>query len=84
LKQIFRYIKGTVDFGLFYRYSNSFDLVGYSDNDWVGNMDDRALRVLFSKWKTTFAWSSNKQSIVTLSTCEFEYVDTTSYVCHFI
>jgi hypothetical protein len=57
--------------------------VRYSDNDWVGNMDDRALRVLFSKWKT-FTWSSKKQSIVTLSTCEVEYVATTSSVCHSI
>jgi hypothetical protein len=58
--------------------------MGYSDNDWVGNMNDKALQVLFSKWKTTFTWSSNKQSIVTLLTCEFEYVDATSYVCHSI
>jgi hypothetical protein len=33
LKLILRYIKGTVDFGLFYIYSNSFELVGYSDGD---------------------------------------------------
>ncbi|XP_061951878.1 uncharacterized mitochondrial protein AtMg00810-like [Populus nigra] len=33
LKRILRYIKGTIDFGLFYDYSNSFDLVGYSDSD---------------------------------------------------
>jgi hypothetical protein len=28
LKQIFWYIKGTINFGLFYGYSNNFDLVG--------------------------------------------------------
>jgi hypothetical protein len=33
LKQILWYIKGTVDFDLFYDYSNSFKLIGYSDND---------------------------------------------------
>jgi len=33
LKLILRYIKGTVDFGLFYVYSNSFELMGYSDSD---------------------------------------------------
>jgi hypothetical protein len=32
LKWILRYIKGTIDFGLFYEYSNSFDLVGYNDS----------------------------------------------------
>ena len=33
LKQILWYIKGIVDFGLFYGYSNSFDLVRYRDSD---------------------------------------------------
>jgi hypothetical protein len=33
LKQILWYIKGTVDFDLFFDYSNSFKLIGYSDND---------------------------------------------------
>jgi hypothetical protein len=26
---------------LFYDYSNSFELIGYSDNNWVWDMDDR-------------------------------------------
>jgi len=41
LKRILWYIKGNVDFGLFYGYSNSFHLVGYSDSNWAGDMDDR-------------------------------------------
>ena len=41
LKLIIWYIKGTIDFGLFYIYSNSFELVGYSDGDWARDMDDR-------------------------------------------
>ena len=54
LKIILRYIKGIVDFGLFYGYSNSFELVGYSDNDWAGDMDDRknTTSFLFSIWET--------------------------------
>jgi hypothetical protein len=50
LKWILWYIKGTVDFGLFYGYSNSFKLIGYSDSDWAGDME-RALRVVFSTWE---------------------------------
>jgi len=41
LKRILRYIKGTIDFGLFYDYSNSFHLVGYSDSDWARDMYDK-------------------------------------------
>jgi hypothetical protein len=33
LKQILWYIKGIGYFGLFYGYSNSFELVGYNDSD---------------------------------------------------
>jgi hypothetical protein len=33
LKRIIRYIKDTINFGLFYGYSNSFELVVYSDSD---------------------------------------------------
>jgi len=41
LKWILRYIKGNVDFGLFYGYSNSFDLVDYSDSGWARDMEDK-------------------------------------------
>jgi len=47
LKQILRYIKGTIDFGLFYGYSSSFKLVSYNDSDWVGDMDARKKTVSF-------------------------------------
>jgi hypothetical protein len=62
LKQILRYIKGTVDFGLFYDDSNSFDLVGYSNSDWDGDMDDINITTgfVFYMGDTTFIWSSKK------------------------
>ena len=40
VKHIFRYLVGTVDFGLFYSKSSSVCL-GYSDSDWGGDLDDR-------------------------------------------
>ena len=33
---------------------------------------------------TAFTWSSKKQAIVTLSTCEAEYIAANSVVCHAI
>jgi hypothetical protein len=76
LKWILRYIKGTVDFDLFYAYSNSFELIGYSNSDSGENMDDRKSNIdfVFYIGDITFTWSSNKQPIVTLSTYEAEYV----------
>ena len=83
-KRILRYIKGTLDFGLFYSSSNNFRLVGYSDSDWAGDLDDRKSTTgfLFYLGDTAFTWISKKQPIVTLSTCEAEYVAAASCVCH--
>ena len=82
LKRILGYIKCTIDFGLFYKYSNSFDLVGYSDSDWVRDINDRksAMGFVFYIGDTSFTWNSSKQSIITLLICEAEYVVNTSCV----
>lgn len=40
-KRILRYIKSTVDEGIFYNCTNDFTLFGFSDSDWAGDMDDR-------------------------------------------
>jgi hypothetical protein len=60
--------------------------VGYSDNDWTRDMDDRKsfISFVFYMGDTILTWSSKKQSIVSLSTCEAEYIASTSYVCHSI
>ncbi|PWA98023.1 hypothetical protein CTI12_AA024020 [Artemisia annua] len=85
-KRILRYIKGTIDYGMFYSTSEDFKLVGYSDSDWAGNKDDgrSTTGFLFFLGNNAFTWSSKKQPIVTLSSCEAEYVATTSCVCHAI
>ncbi|KAL8116422.1 hypothetical protein AgCh_022789 [Apium graveolens] len=73
-KRILRYLKGTMDYGLLYHYSNEFKLVGYCDSDWAGDIDDRKSTTgyVFFIGDTSFSWSSKKQPIVTLSTCEAE------------
>ncbi|XP_048229093.1 secreted RxLR effector protein 161-like [Ricinus communis] len=39
-KRIMRYIKGTLDYGIMYKGTTS-GLIGYTDNDYAGNLDDR-------------------------------------------
>lgn len=54
---------------------NDFALVGYSDSDWSGDMDDRkstSAGYVFDMGDMAFTWLSKKQPIVTLSTCEAE------------
>ncbi|GLJ28202.1 hypothetical protein SUGI_0553960 [Cryptomeria japonica] len=41
VKRIFRYLRGTEDYGLLYEKRNDFDLKVYIDADWAGNINDR-------------------------------------------
>jgi hypothetical protein len=41
VKRIFRYLKGTLDFGLQYSRSKDFTLTTYTYADWVGSIDDK-------------------------------------------
>ena len=69
-----------MDFGLWYPKGNKPTLVAYSEVDWVGCFDVRR-----SSSGTTFflgnclvSWSSKKQSSVSLSIVEAEYMATTT------
>ena len=70
--------------GLIYSRTDDYRLVGYSDSDWCGNVDDRKSTsgYVFFMGSTAFSWLSKKQPIVTLSTCEAEYVAASWSVCH--
>ncbi|KAL0295953.1 UNVERIFIED_CONTAM: Retrovirus-related Pol polyprotein from transposon RE1 [Sesamum radiatum] len=39
-KRILRYLRGTKDFGIWYKSTNDAKLVGYTDSDWAGSVDD--------------------------------------------
>jgi hypothetical protein len=41
VKMIFRYLKGTEEFGLWYPKGNDLSLISYIDADWAGCIDDR-------------------------------------------
>ena len=86
LKRILRYIQGTVSLGLFYSNMEDYKLIGYSDSDWCGDLDDRKSTsgYVFFMGNTAFAWLSKKQPIVTLLTCEAKYVAASWCVCHAI
>ena len=85
-KRILPYLKGTTNFGLYYSISDDYKLIGYNDRDLSGDMDDSKSTTgfVFYMEDTTFTWVSKRQPIVTLSTCEAEYVAITSCVYHAI
>ncbi|KAL5816417.1 hypothetical protein ACOSQ3_024795 [Xanthoceras sorbifolium] len=83
-KRILRYIKGTINDGMLYTKCEDCRFTGYSDSDWGRDLDERKSTTGFTFFMgdTVFTWSSKKQAIVTLSSCEAEYVAACSAVCH--
>ena len=69
VKRIFRHIKETMDFGLWYPKGNELILIAYSDTDWAGCVDDRRSTsgTSFFLGNCLVSWSSRKQSSVSLS-----------------
>lgn len=76
VKRILRYLKGTSDLGLHYTSSDVDGLVGYSDSDWAGDLDDRksVSGYMFKLCGAPISWRSKKQTSVALSTAEAEYI----------
>ena len=76
VKRIFRYLKGTQQYGLHYNKSDSNHCVGFSDADWGGDLDDRKSTsgYVFQVGGTAISWRSKKQTCVALSTAEAEYI----------
>ena len=75
-KRILRYLKGTVNLGLSYKRCADGNLIGYSDADWAGDVDERHSTSgnVFLLAKGAVSWLSKKQATVALSTAEAEYV----------
>jgi hypothetical protein len=41
VKRIFKYLKGTEEFGLWYPKGIDLSLIAYTDADWASSIDDR-------------------------------------------
>jgi hypothetical protein len=72
---VLRYLKGTLDHGLWYISEHEFGLYGYSDSDWADSIHDlkSTSTYCFSACSSMVSWSNKKQSCVALSTAEAEY-----------
>uniref|UniRef100_A0AAV1TTM0 Reverse transcriptase Ty1/copia-type domain-containing protein n=1 Tax=Peronospora matthiolae TaxID=2874970 RepID=A0AAV1TTM0_9STRA len=76
VKRIFRYLQGTKSHGLRFQPSDKIDFRGYSDADWAGDHADRKSTsgYTFMLMGAPVSWGSKKQSSVSLSTSEAEYI----------
>ena len=71
-----RYLKGTLEFILWYDRGNDFTLCTYTDVDWVGDMDDRKITSggAFFHGERLVYWLNKKQDCISQSTVEAKYV----------
>ncbi|GJX45680.1 putative ribonuclease H-like domain-containing protein [Tanacetum coccineum] len=76
VKRIFKYLKGQPKLGLWYPRDSPFDLEAFSDSDYAGASLDRKSTTGGCQFlsKRLISWQCKKQTIVSNSTTEAEYV----------
>lgn len=75
-RRIVKYLKGTKEMRLVFGPGDGWKLTGYSDADWAGDQESRRSTTgfVFLFGSGSIVWTSRKQSCVSLSSMEAEYV----------
>jgi hypothetical protein len=75
-KRVLRYMKGTKKLGIKFNKSEGFELYGYCDADWAGNLDTRRSTTgyVFILAGGAISWKVKAQPTVALSSAEAEYM----------
>jgi hypothetical protein len=84
VKHLLRYIAGTLEHGCaLTRGNGALELIGFSDSDHAGDIDDRksTTGVIFFLGTSPVSWLSQKQRVVAISSCEAEYMASTAAAC---
>nr|GEX06589.1 uncharacterized mitochondrial protein AtMg00810-like [Tanacetum cinerariifolium] len=76
VKRIFRYLKGKPHLGLWYHKDSPFNLVAYSDSDYVGASLDRKSKTGGCQFLgcRLISWQCKKQTVVATSLTKAKYV----------
>ncbi|GKB01019.1 hypothetical protein Tco_0829063 [Tanacetum coccineum] len=76
VKRIFRYLRGTINMGLWYLKDSGFELTAFSDADHVGCIDTRKItsRGIQFLGNKLVSWMSKKHDCTAMSSTEVEYV----------
>ncbi|GKC03918.1 retrovirus-related pol polyprotein from transposon TNT 1-94 [Tanacetum coccineum] len=80
IKRIFRYLRGTVNMGLWYTKDSGFELTGFSDADYAGFKDTFKSNSYGAQFlgEKLVRWSSKKQDCDRCQPRETEYVVSTA------
>ncbi|GJS83815.1 hypothetical protein Tco_0750356 [Tanacetum coccineum] len=82
VKRIFRYLKNTINMGLWYPKDTVFELTSFLDSNHAGCLDTRKSTyggIQFLSGDKLVSWSSKKQDCTSMSSAEAEYVSL--YTC---
>ena len=76
LKEYSRYLRNTINIGLWYPKCDNFELICYSDADFGGCKIDRksTSETCHFLGHSLVSWHSKKQNLVALSTMEAKYI----------
>ena len=78
VKRILRYMKETMDIGIWYPKGDNFELIGFSDADFTGCKVERknTSDTCHFLGHSLVLWHSKKQNSIALSMAEAEYIAT--------
>ena len=82
-KHVLRYLRGTYEYGFWYRQTDEVKLHGFTDADWAGSPTDRKSTSggIFSIGSTEVSWYNRKHRSIVLISVEPEYMATIQIAC---
>jgi hypothetical protein len=84
VKHLLWYVAVTLSYDIVYgRGRGAPNLLGFSDADLAGDVDDRksTAGMIFFLGRSPVSWQSRKQRVVAASSCESEYIAASTTVC---
>ena len=76
VKNIFRYLQGTIDLGLFNQFDQDKSIIGYTDAGYLSDPHNARSQTgfVFLHGGTAISWKSSKQTLVATSTNHSEII----------
>nr|GEW03743.1 zinc finger, CCHC-type [Tanacetum cinerariifolium] len=83
VKQVIRYMKGTMKHGIIYKKEGGCKITGYNDSSYGINTDQGkgTTGIVFYFGESPITWCTQKQPIVAFSSCESEFMAATGAAC---
>lgn len=87
LKNVLRYVKGTIDYEIIYKKQNNHTsmliLERFADANWANQENWRSIAgYMFRVYGSIVCWSIKRQPIVVLSTTKTEYMAASRAACN--